>query len=106
MLTFEEACLIAHGVLEPTWDVGTLHIATEGLEDKRGYAVFSSNKEWMVDGDTEFMQVNAPVVLVDKETGEAQIENVMNVWDRTDHMTKVALGKFALEQFERDLQGL
>lgn len=89
MLTFNEAMLITHTEVGPTWEPGTLYVRPKGREDNRSYAVFYGPKEWIVDRDPNFLVGDIPVAFVDKETGEVTLEAYLWVIDRLDHMTPV-----------------
>lgn len=91
MITFEQARTIAAEKVEPIWNkgMGTLYADTVGYEDDKAYAINVGAEEWIIDGEADFMIMDAPLVIVDKETGSASISTYLEDSQRIDKMEKV-----------------
>jgi len=90
MITFDEARWLAAAAVEPEWDPesqGTLFPSFEGAEDSTHYAVNVGNEEYLIDGNRGYMIMDAPLVLVDKESGELEVTTYLVIEDRVDKMT-------------------
>lgn len=87
MITYAQAREAALAFLEPTWspEYGTLWAAEKGKQDSSAYLVPWGAQE-AAQGDDGHVLLDAPVILVDKETGEVTSHLLFDVWDRTSEM--------------------
>lgn len=92
-LTFEEARAAAIEARAPIWEdddtPGTYMVADYGYEDDEAFLVFEGAKEYLEDGDADFVVWDAPAVFVDKESGTVIESSFLNVIDRVHAMTPV-----------------
>ena len=85
VLSFDDARAVVHAALAPTWpaDLGTFVVSPEGYEDDQSYLVDAGAQEAM-DGDLDFTIMDAPMLLVDKRTGELSELSFLENQDRHD----------------------
>lgn len=87
---FETARRIVYSDARKTWDgFGTLYVAPYGSEDATHWQVIVGAREDIVDHDWMFMALGAPLVLVDKSTGEISRHVVIENFARLDGMSRV-----------------
>lgn len=93
MITFEQARAKVRALNEPTWEdqnmPGTYMVAEYGWEDADAFLVVDGAKECLVDGDDEYLVMDAPVMFVDKATGTVLEANALEVMDRFLDMTPI-----------------
>jgi hypothetical protein len=70
-------------------DWGTLYVAPYGSEDSTHWSVIVGAREALVDHDSMFLIMDAPLVLVEKATGEITRHVYLDNFDRMDAMTDV-----------------
>jgi hypothetical protein len=92
MLTFAEARALVAAELAPGWPsrLGTFHVRPTGYEDDRAWLVVVGAREWLVDGDEDFVVFDAPAILVDKRTGRIERLVVIEHLDRLGAMQPVS----------------
>lgn len=90
--TYAEAREVVEQEIAPLWGdtPGTFYVADEGYEDATSYFVPWGAREWIVDGDPEFVLLNNAATFVDKTTGFVEMTNYSVERERIDAMTPVA----------------
>lgn len=90
--TYDEAREAVTREIAPLWGDtrGTLYVAPSGFEDRLGYFVPWGAREWMVDGDENFILLNNAATFVDKVTGFVEITTLSTVLDRVDAMSPIS----------------
>jgi hypothetical protein len=70
MITFEEARAVVTAALLPEWnaDLGTFYVADYGWESDQFYSMAVGAREYLVDKNQDFLQVNDLLYLVEKKT--------------------------------------
>jgi hypothetical protein len=93
MITFEQARKAVKTVNEPAWEdqdmKGTYMVAPYGKEDDQFFLVIDGAEEAMVGNDPDFIVMDQPAMLVDKETGQVFEAVFLEVADRIQAMTEV-----------------
>lgn len=91
MIEFEDARRIVADSRAHDWPAshGTFMVADYGFEDSQSWLPTWGAKEWLVDGDPEFMLMDQPVLLVDKQTGELTDLTWRDGLDRIDKMREL-----------------
>ncbi len=71
MISFEDARAIVTAKVLPEWTglQGTFYVADYGWENEQFYSLAVGAREYLVDGDRDFFQVDDILYLVDKKTG-------------------------------------
>lgn len=94
MIDFDKAREIAYKVTEPEWpkNNGTLFASMEGREDRTHWLVVLGAEEWIIDEDPDYITMDAPYVLVNKQTGKATSTTYLDNPDRFDRMRVVNVG--------------
>lgn len=92
-MTFDEAREAAVKLLQPQWGGrGTLFASFQGYEDSKFWYVNCGAEEWLIDEDLAYMQTDAPVVMVDKKTGDATETTYLDIADTLEKATAVDVG--------------
>lgn len=93
MITFAQARKAVQAVNEPAWEdqdmKGTYMVAEYGKEDDQFFLVIDGAREAMEGDDPEFIVMDQPAMLVDKETGQVFECVFLEVVDRIQAMTEV-----------------
>lgn len=71
ILTFDLARQLVARQVGPTFPrrLGTFHVAADGYENETHFRLICGAREYLVDGDEDFMIFDPPVILVEKSTG-------------------------------------
>lgn len=71
-VTFDQARLIVRRAESPKWppNHGHFMVARYGYQDTTHWCVVTGAREWLEQGNLDYMELDAPVLLVDKVTGE------------------------------------
>ena len=93
-MRYAEARRIALEEVKKTWGIGTgdPYAAREGWEDRDTFAVPVNSREYLVNGDKRFMVLDAPIVLVDKDTGFAVPVQFLDAEEQISAMRPVTMG--------------
>lgn len=89
-LLFEDARRIADAADRSRFSgPGTFHVADYGLEDEALFYVITGAREWLVDGNSDFLKPSSKVLFVNRENGDVLRTDVSSVEDYLDDMTRV-----------------
>jgi hypothetical protein len=90
MVTFDEAKSKVLSEARKTWHAGMGHlvIAPDGFESSTQWRIRAVAREEL-DGDPEFIQMDEPIYLVDKKTGDITITAYLIDRERIDAMAPV-----------------
>lgn len=90
-LTYEDARQVVLEALRGVWGptMGTLVVGDGGKQDETDFFVPYGAHEFLVEGNRDFVVMNAPVLFVNKETGAISSFVIFDVFDRLDGMEKV-----------------
>lgn len=90
-VSFDEARKIVEDEIRPEWtpDYGTLVTLNTGWEDDSFWRVTAGAKEYLVDGNTDYVILDAWIYLVSKRTGKITKLHVIDNLKRLDGMTRV-----------------
>jgi hypothetical protein len=71
MISFDDARAIVASKLLPDWNPiqGEFYVAEYGWENDEFYSLAVGAREYLVDGDQDFSQIDDTVYLVEKKTG-------------------------------------
>jgi hypothetical protein len=73
------------------WDgPGTYFVSPDGYEDAQAFLVTVGAKEALIDGDTDYVVLGDPLILVDKLTGTVSFLSELD-HERIDNMTPVSV---------------
>jgi hypothetical protein len=87
---FEAARRIVYADARRTWDdFGTLYVAPYGSEDATHWQVIVGAREAIVDGDWMYVRMDAPLILVEKATGQISRHVHIDSFARLTAMTLV-----------------
>ena len=91
MLTFAEARTTVDAAERPRWNPadGVFHVSSLGFETPDVYVVDWGARESVVDGDPDFLWMDAQLTLVDKHTAEITIVKSLDSFPLMDVMTPV-----------------
>jgi hypothetical protein len=91
MIDFETARQIVADDRAPNWPMryGTFMVADYGLEDDQAWAPSWGAKEWIEGGDPEFVIMDQPLLLVDKQSGAITNLDWRDGLNRIDAMREV-----------------
>jgi len=89
VVTFDEARTLVERELRERWtpDRGTLFVAPWGREDAASWLVVAGARESLVDNDLSFERTDAPLILVDKDSGAISYETVITSMARLRGMS-------------------
>lgn len=89
MFTFDQARQVVLSYLFPQWirQMGTLVALPTGYENDTHWQVIAGAKEALSGDDSAFQLMDGPAFLVDKETGELTLVNVITSLDELYAMT-------------------
>ena len=92
MITFEQARdrLLTELVMIWGENKGTPYVSDQGLEDSDWYQIGFGAREYLVDGNDEFMLITNLVAFINKDTGIIESFMTPQVFDRLDKMTPVS----------------
>ncbi|ASX98677.1 hypothetical protein SEA_COLUCCI_6 [Arthrobacter phage Colucci] len=92
-IDFEQAREAVRAHNEPLWEDedqdGTYMVADYGLEDATAFLVIDGAREYLEDGDDDFVVMDAPAVFVDKGTGTVLLADYLDARARIRAMTPV-----------------
>jgi hypothetical protein len=91
VVTFDEARALVELEMRERWapERGTLFVAPWGREDATSWLVVAGAREALVDNDLSFEWTDAPLVLVDKDSGAISYETVITSMARLRGMSDV-----------------
>jgi hypothetical protein len=91
MISFEQARDRLLTSLIPVWEdtPGIPYVADHGLEDDDWFQIDFGAREYLVDGDEDFMIMNNMVAFINKDTGIIESYMTPEVFDRLDKMKPV-----------------
>lgn len=95
MITFNEAMDIAAREKKPEWSerLGPFYVSPKGYEDDEWYLVQYGDARYWRDGNSEFVEGDAPILLVNKESGATKEVVYLENMDTIDAMTPVRAKK-------------
>ena len=90
-VSFDDARKIVEADEAPRWppDAGTYMVADWGYEDAQAWWVLSGAREDLVDGDPDYMPMDAAIPLVSKTTGVIERVTYLEESDRLEAMSQV-----------------
>ncbi|ALY09852.1 hypothetical protein SEA_JAYCOOKIE_6 [Arthrobacter phage JayCookie] len=92
-ITFEEARAAVRAQNHPIWEdndtPGEYMVAGYGWENDESYLLVEGAREYLEDGDNEYVIQDAPAVFVDKETGTVVLAEFLAVFEVIASMTPV-----------------
>jgi len=91
MLTFAEARATVDAAQRPRWNPadGVFYVSSLGFETSDVYVVDWGASEAIVDGDPDYLWMDAPLTLVDKRTAEITSAKSLDSFALMDAMTPV-----------------
>jgi hypothetical protein len=93
MITFEQARKAVKATNEHEWEDqdmrGTYMVAPYGKEDDQFFLVIDGAQEAIEDDDPDYIVMDQPAMLVDKETGQVFECVFLEIADRVQAMTRV-----------------
>uniref|UniRef100_UPI003F49682B hypothetical protein n=1 Tax=Paenarthrobacter ureafaciens TaxID=37931 RepID=UPI003F49682B len=92
-ISFEQAREIVRALNEPHWITdgahGTYTVADYGYEDADRFLIMDGAREYLVDGNPDFVLLSSGVNIVDKATGEVLYWSYFDHGDEIDSMTPI-----------------
>lgn len=91
MVTFPDAVAAVREHLAATWRAtpGTPCVLDEGYEDEEDFLVVWGTREYLVDGDLDYLLLSDTSILVSRETGTVRTESTTSILEKVDRMTPV-----------------
>jgi hypothetical protein len=88
VITFAEARQIVEDAYGPHWpgDMGTFITLDKGFQDATHWRVIAGAKEALEGHDFDYVWMDAPALLVDKQTGQLSAVAELFNWQRLDAM--------------------